>query len=51
LIKCENGAQALISKNRDINFAYPLAQNHEACPQWETFGFGTTLSQLVVVHS
>ena len=34
----------------------PLAQSHGTCyPQWETFGFGTcfgtTLSQLAVVHS
>jgi len=50
-MKCEMGAQAFISKNIDIDSAYPLAQNHGTYPQWETFGFGTTLSQLAIVHS
>ena len=32
---------ALISKNLDIDGAYPLVQSNGTCPQWETFGFGT----------
>jgi len=42
-MKCENSAQALISKNIDIDGAYPLAQNHRTCPQWKTFRFCATL--------
>jgi len=41
-MKLQNGAQAVISKNIDIDGAYLLAQECGTYPQWETFGFGTT---------